>query len=252
VILYPALSASVFSSCPALSASVPSFTRRYPRRCPFPTRHYLCRCYSLPGAICVGILILPGAICVGAPILPGAVCVGALIYLAAPTLSFYLASPASAPSLYPTVSVSVSSFTQCYLCWFLLLPSTLRVGAFILPGALGIGASPSHHVYRRSASAPSCITALCITSLINKSYSALVLSVPRHHFINPSTLSVDVFIISSYILALAVSGPSSWSYHTLQRSLRLFSSCIPMLSGQVSIVISCIHPITLCTQFRSL
>jgi hypothetical protein len=162
----------MFSSCPALSASVPSFIRRYSRWCPFPTRHYLCRCYSLPGAICVGILILPGAICVGVSILPGAVCVDVLLYpaLAAPTLSFYLASPASAPSLYPTVSVSVPSFTQRYLCWFLLLPSTLRVGAFIFPGALGIGASPSHHVYRRSASAPSCTTAFCMSPLINNSY----------------------------------------------------------------------------------
>jgi hypothetical protein len=152
-ILYPALSASVS----------------------FPARHYLCRCCSLPGAICVVFLSCPA---LSAPVPPSCPALSASVpyfypALAAPTLSFHLALPASVPSPYPTVSVSVSSFTQCYLCWFLLLPSALRVGTFILPGALGIGASPSYHVYRRSASAPSFITALCITSLINTFYSAL-------------------------------------------------------------------------------
>jgi hypothetical protein len=245
VVLFPALSASVLSFCPALSASVPSFTRRCLRRCPFPARHYLCRCCPFPGAICVVFSSCPALSASVPPSCPALSASVPYFYpaLVAPTLSFHLALPASVPSPYPTVSVSVSSFTQCYLCWFLLLPSALRVGTFILPGALGIGASPSYHVYRRSASAPSFITALCITSLINTFYSALLLPVPRHHFINPSTLCVDVFIIASCILALAVSRPSLLSYHT---ALSVpVHSCILVPTGQVLIIISFIWALSI-------
>jgi hypothetical protein len=244
VVLYPALSASVLSFCPALPASVPSFTRRYLRRCPFPAGHYLCRCDPLLGAICVVFSSCP-ALSASVPYF--------YPVLAAPTLSFHLALPASVLSPYPTVSVSVSSFTQCYLCWFLLLPSALRVGTSILPGALGIGASPSYHVYRRSASAPSFITALCITSFINTFYSALLLPVPRHHFINPSTLCVDVFIIASCIL-VAVSRPSLLSYHTSALCACSFMHPNAHWSGfnRHIIYLGSVHPITVCTLFRSL